>query len=143
MNTVSSTAKPAASGARIKILVVDDCPVVQKSLALILELAGNCDLVGTATDGCEAIRLAETLAPDLVLVDFHLPQLDGLQVARRIKQLAHSPVIFIVTSDQSEFARAKAERAGVEAFVIKDGNLQHRLIELIRGFFDPSREQHA
>ena len=125
-------------GTRIKTLVVDDSPFMLKILVQILKEAGNFDLVGTATDGCQGVRYVSLLSPELVLMDAHMPRLSGIQATRYIKLREYPPEVIIVTSDDSTVMKAMAEEAGADGFVIKDGNLRHRLITALQDLFGPN-----
>src|SRR5258705_14018888 len=88
--------------ARIRTLVVNDSPFMLKTLAQILKQMANFDLVGTATNGCQALRQVSALSPDLVLMDIHLSCLNGIQATEHIKhryfkQREHPPVVLIIT----------------------------------------------
>jgi DNA-binding NarL/FixJ family response regulator len=103
----------------IKILIVDDRAVVRAELRTVLELSDTITVVGEAADGWEALRQAEKLKPDIVLLDLEMPGLDGFEATRRIKaqHLARTVIIFTVYS--SEANRLKAIEAGADAFLIK------------------------
>jgi len=112
-----------------------------KTLSQILERAGNFDLVGTATDGCQALRDVSMSTPALVLMDVHMERFNGIQATRYIKQGEHPPVVIIITSDDSSVARATAELAGADAFVSKEGNLRHQLMGALQNLFGPRGER--
>ena len=131
----------ATSTTRIRTVVVDDSPSMLKRLARILKAAGNFDLVGTATNGWQALRQVSALSPELVLIDFRLPHLNGIQATQYIKQREYPPVVILVTSDDSAFARSMAEMAGADGFIRKEGNLRHRLIGALQDIFRPSGER--
>jgi DNA-binding NarL/FixJ family response regulator len=76
---------------RIKILVVDDHPVVRKGLSLCLAGRRQFSLVGEAADGAEALRLTRSLRPHVVLLDLNLPQVDGVAVTETLRR--ESPAI--------------------------------------------------
>lgn len=122
---------------RIRALVVDDSPFMLKILAQAIEAAGDFDLVGSATDGHQALRYISTLCPDLVLMDLHMPGLSGIQVTRHVKQSEHPPVVIIVSSDDSFAAKATAEQAGADRFVSKGTNLRRRILSTLHELFGP------
>jgi len=130
----------AISDTRVKTLVVDDSPFMLKILAQILEETGNFELVGSATNGWQAIRQVSTLSPELVVMDFHLPHLNGIQATQYIKQREHPPIILIVTSDDTSATRSMAENAGADGFVAKDGkgNLRRQLRAALQSLFGPN-----
>ena len=96
-----------------RILIADDEPLATERLQLLLARVGGVDLVGTASDGDSAVRMAEALNPDAVLLDIAMPGLDGIDVARALARRRPSPaVIFITAFDQ--FAVAAFEVAAVD-----------------------------
>ncbi len=138
MGTEPPTLRP-----RIRTLVVDDSPFMLKILAQILKRAANFDLVGTAANGCQGLRQISVLSPDLVLMDVHLPCLNGIQATQYIKQREHPPVVVIITSDAHPVTKARAEKAGADGFLGKEGNLQQRLIGALENLFGPSGASRA
>lgn len=124
----------------VRTLVVDDSPFGLKTLVRILAIEGNFAVAGTATDGCQAILKALSLRPELVLLDHQMPILDGIDVARYLKQLAHPPLVIIVTSDNSLQSRALAKAAGADGFVDKGGNLHAQLHMTLQELFDFAAE---
>ncbi|MEO6579948.1 MAG: LytTR family DNA-binding domain-containing protein [Sphingomicrobium sp.] len=99
--------------APLRILIADDEPLAAERLQLLLARNSGVDLVGTASDGDGAVRLAEALNPDAVLLDIAMPGMDGIDVARALARRRPSPaVIFITAFDQ--FAVAAFEVAAVD-----------------------------
>jgi two-component system response regulator AlgR len=99
--------------APLRILIADDEPLATERLQLLLARSTGVDLVGTASDGESAVRLAEALNPDAVLLDIAMPGMDGIDVARSLARRRPSPaVIFITAFDQ--FAVAAFEVAAVD-----------------------------
>jgi len=121
----------------IKTLLVDDSPLMLKVVAEILKQAGNFDLIGSASNGYQAVRYARMLSPELIVMDVHMPGLDGIQAARSIKRGEHPPLVIIVTSDDSPATRAAAELAGVDGFIIKNFSLRQQLIDTLRKICAP------
>src|SRR5882724_7000122 len=119
----------------VRTLIADDSPFMLKTLAQILSIEGNFALVGTATDGCQAVRQVLTMEPELVLMDYRMPHLYGLEATRRIKQSENPPLIIIVTSDDTPSAEALAKAAGADGFVKKDGNLRNQLRSIFQDLF--------
>lgn len=100
----------------LKTLVVDDEPLATERLQLLLARIGGVDLVGTASDGEAACRMAEALRPDLLLLDIAMPGMDGIDVARSLSRAGASPaVIFVTAFDQ--FAVAAFEVEAVDYLV--------------------------
>jgi CheY-like chemotaxis protein len=114
--------KPQNGGADdilIKTFVADDSPFILKTLSSLLEGQGHIQLIGTATDGYRAVRRAMELKPDLVLIDLHLPGMNGLEATRRIKVHSSATAVIMVTADDTPEIRAAANAAGADGFVGK------------------------
>lgn len=104
----------------IRTLLVDDELLVRSGLRMILEAAPDIEVVGEGSDGDEAVRLAEELAPDVVLLDIRMPGTDGLAAAARLSELPHAPrVVLLTTFDLDEYVHG-ALRAGAVGFLLKD-----------------------
>ena len=85
----------------LKVLIADDEPLAAERLQMMLAKTPGVHLVGTAHDGESAVRMAEALAPDLVLLDIAMPGLDGIEVARALSRQPNSPaVVFVTAFDQ-------------------------------------------
>jgi len=147
MNFIATKAErptePVTLHSRIRTLVVDDSPFMLKTIAQILKQAAYLDLVGTATNGLQALRLVSALLPDLVLMDVHLPYLNGIQATQYIKQREHPPAVVIITSDAPPVTKAMAEKAGADGFLSKEGDLQHRLLGVLEDLFGPGGASRA
>jgi len=103
-----------------RVLVVDDDTLYAEAATAILGLEGNLDVVGRAADGREAVELALTLRPDVVLMDIDMPVMDGLEATRSLRRLLPSARVVVVTSSQSEADRRSAHGAGAHAFLTKE-----------------------
>jgi DNA-binding NarL/FixJ family response regulator len=104
----------------IRILVVDDHPVVRHGLVSMLRYEGDIDVVGEAADGLEAVRLILEREPDIVLLDLRLPQLSGVEVMKQVRA-QNSRVRFLVltTYDTDEYI-GPALAAGAQGYLLKD-----------------------
>jgi DNA-binding NarL/FixJ family response regulator len=95
------------TGSRIRILVADDHDVVRAGLRALLEAENDLEVCGEARDGREAVREACRLVPDLVILDFSMPGMNGLEVTRRIrKALAKTEVLVLTAYDSEQLARS-------------------------------------
>jgi DNA-binding NarL/FixJ family response regulator len=104
----------------IRLLLVDDQPLIRTGFRMILEETDDIDVVGEAQDGTEAVRLAAALDPDVILMDVRMPGLDGIEATRRIvARNAAARVLVLTTFDLDEYAFS-ALRAGASGFVLKD-----------------------
>lgn len=109
----------------VPVLIVDDVAAVRMSLRTALTLAGNIEIAGEAANGVEAVRLAETLKPAVVLLDLEMPEMDGYDAARRIKACCPACRVIALTVHDYESARQRASRSGVDEFVVKGTPLKH------------------
>ncbi|MDE3723251.1 response regulator transcription factor [Nocardiopsis sp. N85] len=104
----------------IRTVLIDDEQLVRSGLRMILDSAPDIEVVGEGGDGAEAVRLAEELAPDVVLLDIRMPGVDGLTAAGRLSALPDPPrVVLLTTFDLDEYVHA-ALRAGAVGFLLKD-----------------------
>jgi DNA-binding NarL/FixJ family response regulator len=106
----------------IRVLVVDDVELVRTGLRMILDAEPDLEVVGTASDGVEAVSEVRRLRPDVVLMDIRMPGLDGLAATRHILGTAGMPpckVIVLTTFDVDEHVY-EALRAGASGFLLKD-----------------------
>jgi len=85
-------------GAPLRTLIVDDEPLAVERMQVICAALGELSVVGTASDGAAALRLAEALAPDLLLLDMTMPEMDGLAVARELAKVERRPAVIFVTA---------------------------------------------
>jgi CheY-like chemotaxis protein len=105
-----------------KIFIVDDADFMVDMLSLIVREAGY-EVVGTAFNGAQAIEsigsLAKTSSPDVVVVDFHMPKLDGMETIRRIRLLVPGVKVLLVSANATRPVVMKAKDEGVDAFIAK------------------------
>jgi DNA-binding NarL/FixJ family response regulator len=117
-----------------RVLVVDDQTVVRDGLVLLLGLLPGLEVVGSARDGEEALRLVAEQAPDVVLMDLRMPRVDGVEATRRIKAQHPSVQVVVLTTysdDESVFA---ALQAGARGYLTKDAGAEEiaRAIDAVR-----------
>jgi two-component system, NarL family, response regulator NreC len=110
----------ATSKKKIKVLVVDDHPVVRKGLLMCLTNKPNVKLVGEAADGDEAILKAKELEPDVVLMDIDMPHKDGLAVTGELRKLMPKIKVLVLSSHSQRDAVLRIIRAGARGYVLKD-----------------------
>ncbi|WP_026538004.1 response regulator [Arthrobacter sp. 9MFCol3.1] len=104
----------------VRVLLVDDQPLLRMGFRLILEGEDDLSIVGEASNGAEAVRHVRELAPDVVLMDVRMPVLDGIEATRAIAASgSDAKIIILTTFDLDEYAFA-ALRAGASAFLLKD-----------------------
>jgi len=107
-----------------KILLVDDVESVRWDLRTLLTLSGDLEIVGEATNGLDAMRLTESLQPDVVLMDLEMPLMDGYEATRLIKSLCPSCRIIALTVHNYDEARKKACQSGVDTFIVKGAPIE-------------------
>jgi DNA-binding NarL/FixJ family response regulator len=106
----------------ITILLADDHAVVRQGLRAILGAEADVRLVGDAADGQEALRLAERLEPDVLVLDLMLPGLNGFEVTRQVRKRVPRTRIVILTMHTDPAYAAEALRAGATGYVAKDAD---------------------
>jgi two-component system, NarL family, response regulator NreC len=103
----------------IRVLIADDHTLVREGIRLLLETAPDVRVVGEASDGAEAIRLARDLKPNLVLMDIAMPNVDGLEATREIKREQPNAQILALTMHEGEDYFFKILAAGAAGYVLK------------------------
>jgi len=118
----------------IKVLVADDSPTALRSVCDYLEFAGGFEIVGTASDGLNAVQLASKRKPDLVLLDLSMPRVNGLEAAKQIR-LSSPHLRVIIFSELNGLSIAdECRRNGADSFVHKSHLPDHLLPEIERLF---------
>jgi DNA-binding NarL/FixJ family response regulator len=114
-----------------RILIVDDSSPVRTALRQTLEGQDGWQVCGEAANGREGVKLAQELKPDLVLLDFSMPVLNGLEAARELKQLSPSLPLLMFTNYGTDYLEREALIAGVSAVVSKSDSTE-ALISSVR-----------
>jgi DNA-binding NarL/FixJ family response regulator len=127
----------------IRVLVVDDQELVRAGLRGILRTEFGFDVVGECANGGEAIAAAESLAPDVVLMDVRMPLVDGVQATRELRRREGSPPVLALTTFDDDEVLAGVLRAGAAGFVLKDVPAEdlHRAVRVVAGggaWLDPA-----
>ena len=104
----------------IRVLLADDQALVRSGFRMILDERDGIEVVGEAEDGAEAVALARTLQPDVILMDVRMPNVDGVEATRRIASAGtEARIVILTTFDLDEYVYA-AIRAGASGFLLKD-----------------------
>jgi len=117
---VPSSVIPSRRFHELRVLIADDHRLFAESLRALLCQDERIEVVGIAETGDEAVRLATQLLPDVVLMDFSMPGLDGMQATRRIHDLDLPCRVLLLTGDQDDDVAAHAFEAGAAGFVRKE-----------------------
>jgi DNA-binding NarL/FixJ family response regulator len=104
----------------IRVLVVDDHPVVRHGLIAIMGYEPDIEVVGDAADGEEAVRLILERRPDVVLLDLRLPKLDGVEVMRQVRAQAPQVRFLVLTTYDTDEYIGPALAAGAQGYLLKD-----------------------
>jgi two-component system, NarL family, response regulator LiaR len=104
----------------VTVLIADDHPVVRQGLRTFLDLQDGVSVVGEATTGAEAVVKVEELLPDVVLMDLVMPDLDGIEAARRIRDVSPTTKVIVLTSYADDEKIFPAIKAGAAGYLLKD-----------------------
>lgn len=116
---------------KIRILIVDDHPIVRSGLHSLLMAESDIDVVGEATDGKEGIEKTEALQPNVVLMDISMPNVDGLNATRQIKSKFPEVQILVLSMHRSDEYFFEMLRAGASGYILKTAKTSD-LLEAIR-----------
>lgn len=116
---------------KIKILIADDQTLMREGLKTILDLEDDMEVIATAEDGLEAIEKAKEYNPDIILMDIQMPNLNGLESLKRIKEMNKNTRILILTTFTEEDYIVEGLSNGADGFLLKDMNYD-KLISSIR-----------
>lgn len=103
----------------IRILVVDDHPIVRQGLKTLLEGHAGWEVIGEASDGAEALEKAKDLSPDVMVLDVTMPRMNGLEACRLLRRQSPSLEILFVTQHDSPQMMREALEAGARGYVVK------------------------
>jgi DNA-binding NarL/FixJ family response regulator len=144
---VGSRPGDGALGRPTRVLIADDQRVVREGLAMLLDLLGGVEVVGTAEDGERALELVRELQPDVVLMDLRMPRCDGVRATARLREQAPSTRVLVLTTYADDRSVLDALRAGARGFLTKDAGaeqIEAALAAVMRGeaAIDPAVAHH-
>jgi DNA-binding NarL/FixJ family response regulator len=113
------------------VLIVDDHASFRRAVRLVLEYEGY-EVVGEAADGDAALAAADNLNPELVLLDVHMPGIDGFEVASRLTAAADAPAVVLTSSRDGTDFDQRVKRSGARGFIPKAEISGQRLADLLR-----------
>jgi two-component system NarL family response regulator len=126
------------SAGSIRILIVDDHPVVRAGLASMLGTQGELELVGAARSGEEALRMLEEHRPDVLLLDLRMPGMSGVETLQALKTVNRQVRVIILTNYETDEDIYRAVQAGAQGYLLKDTSLRE-MVEAIRAVHSGKR----
>jgi len=129
------------------VVLADDQRIVREGLATLLGLLPDVEVLGTASDGEEAVELVDRLQPDVVLMDLRMPRCDGVEATRRLRERVPSTHVIVLTTYADDRSVLDALRAGARGFLTKDSGadeIDHAIAAVVRGeaAIDPAVQHH-
>ena len=125
------TTEEAGRAPRVRILIAEDQALVRRGTAVLLSMEPDMEVVGQACDGIEAVEMAKRLAPEIVLMDLHMPRQGGVAATREITRTLPGTQVLVLTTLNDDETVFEAVRAGAHGYLLKDVTEQE-LLETIR-----------
>jgi DNA-binding NarL/FixJ family response regulator len=127
---ISENRRTAGRGARYRILIADDHTIMREGLRALLESESTFEVVGAVDNGRDAVRSADALKPDLVLMDLAMPQMDGMSAIRELKQRGTTARILVLTMHKTEEHIRAALQSGASGYLLKDASRAELLMAI-------------
>ena len=121
---------PTEAKRPMRTILVDDYPPLLAALATLLRTHQSVEIVGRANNGTDGLKLAAEQNPDLVIIDFSMPDIDGVSVTRKLKASAHPPKVVVMSFHAEPEYRDMAIHAGADAYLVKT-DIYHELMPLL------------
>ncbi|MEU0568983.1 response regulator transcription factor [Nonomuraea sp. NPDC005983] len=118
-------------GTAIRLLIVDDHPVVRDGLSSMFARDPEFEVLGEASDGAEAVRLAEALEPDVILMDLQMPGVDGVSATRQLTERGSDARVLVLTTYDTDSHVLPAIEAGASGYLLKDAS-RDELLRAVR-----------
>ncbi len=117
--------------AKIRVLVADDHPMLREGLVAVLSTQPDFDVIGEAADGSEVVRLAQTLRPDVILLDLEMPKTDGVAALQRLRDAGSEARTIVFTTYDTDERIVRSLRAGARGYLLK-GASRAEIFDAIR-----------
>ncbi len=117
--------------AKIRVLVADDHPMLREGLVAVLSTQPDFDVIGEAADGSEVVRLAQTLLPDVILLDLEMPKTDGVAALQRLRDAGSEARTIVFTAYDTDERIVRSLRAGARGYLLK-GASRAEIFDAIR-----------
>ena len=131
-------AEPQVGSLSIRVLVVEDNEPWRRFISTALQEQPELEISGRASDGLEAVQQAKELQPDLILLDIGLPTINGIEAARRIREISPASKILFVSENRSRDVAEEALRTGASGYVVKS-DAASELLTAVRAVLDGKR----
>ncbi|MDD2485436.1 MAG: response regulator transcription factor [bacterium] len=115
----------------IRLLIADDHPLMREGIQRVLSEAGDISVIGVAKNGMDAVEMARSLDPDVIIMDISMPELSGVEATRQIKKECPRVAVLILTVYQDNEHIFEAIKAGASGYILKD-IVAERLVEAVR-----------
>jgi DNA-binding NarL/FixJ family response regulator len=122
----------AQDSRQIRVLLAEDHPLYAETLALVLGFDDRIEVVGQAADGAEAVELALELRPHIVVMDVHMPRLDGIEATRRLRAELPGVQVMMLSSSDALDDIERARDAGAAAYLTKDSDVATIAEDVVR-----------
>ncbi|NLX70805.1 MAG: response regulator transcription factor [Clostridiales bacterium] len=119
---------------KIKVLIADDHSLIRKGLEQLLELEGDIEVIGEASNGKEAVEKAIQLNPDVILMDVNMPVQNGVNAIRELKENGCKAKVVVLTIHDDQEYLVEAVKVGADGYIMKDAEIDH-LIKAIRDVY--------
>ena len=129
-NSMQNEFWPKARPVSARVVIADDHGLVREGLRAVLEGEPDIEVVGEAEDGTEALEVCRRVHPDLILMDVRMPEVDGLEATRRIKEEMPTTSVVMVTMHENPDYLLEAIRAGAAGYILKDASAE-RLVNVV------------
>ena len=115
----------------IRVVIADDHPQIRLALRQVLEVEGDFEVVGEAQNGADAVEVTTQTRPELVVLDYRMPRLNGVEAAREIRRRTPDVALVLLSGDEEPTVQSDAVDAGVSSYVSKSGRPED-LLEALR-----------